>query len=117
MCSWIVLIACFLEILSNGFILFYIVLVTIVFVVAWAVVGCFLCTQLLKHRVDFPVNTGQPTFISPKRAGAWMEKLTGVIYVIGVMGLMLSMVFLYLGVKGIATVRPASNYEELGLFT
>ncbi len=32
-------------------------------------------------------------------------------------GLVLSMAFLYVGVKGIVTVRPASGYEDMGVHT
>lgn len=44
-----------------------------------------------------------------------MKKKLKVIRVIGIIGLVLSMVLLYLGVKGIANVRPASDYEDMGV--
>ncbi|HJC24660.1 MAG TPA: hypothetical protein H9761_13300 [Candidatus Eisenbergiella merdavium] len=43
--------------------------------------------------------------------------MTGIVRVVGVMGLVLSMAFLYVGVKGIVTVRPASSYEDMGVHT
>ena len=118
MCSWILLIVCFPMILFNAGIILVILPVTAVFAVVWAVVGIgFLCVRLWKRRTGSADGTGQPSFASPKRTGAWREKLTGIIRVVGVIELVLSMAFLYLGVKGIATVRPASGYEDMGVHT
>lgn len=118
MCSWILLLVCFPMLLFNGFILFFILPVTAVFAVVWAVVGIgFLCVRLWKRRAGSADGTGQPSFASPKRTGAWKEKLTGIVRVVGVIGLVLSMAFLYVGVKGIVTVRPASGYEDMGVHT
>ena len=108
----------FPYVLSNGFILFYILPVTAVFAVVWAVVGIgFLCVWLWKRRAGSADGSGQPSFASPKRAGAWKEKLTGIVRVVGVIGLVLSMAFLYVGVKGLVTVRPASSYEDMDVHT
>ena len=118
MCSWILLIVCFPMILFNAGIILIILPVTAVFAVVWAVVGIgFLCVWLWKRRAGSTVSTGQPSFSSPKRTGAWKEKLTGIVRVVGVIGLVLSMAYLYVGVKGIATVRPASGYEDMGVHT
>ena len=118
MCSWILLLVCFPMLLFNGFILFFILPVTAVFAVAWAVVGIgFLCVWLWKRRAGSADGTGQPSFASPKRTGAWREKLAGIVRVVGVIGLVLSMAFLYVGVKGIVTVRPASSYEDMDVHT
>lgn len=117
-CSWGILIACFPHILLNGFILFYLVPVTIAFVMVWAAVGIgILCVQLWKRRADSPDTTGQPPVATSKRVGAGMEKFTGIVRVIGIMGLILSIAFLSLGVKGIAIIRPASDYEDMGVHT
>ena len=118
MCSWILLIVCFPMILFNAGIILIILPVTAVFAVVWAVVGIgFLCVRLWKRRASSADDTGQPSFASPKRTGAWREKLTGIVRVVGVIGLVLSMAFLYVGVKGIATVRPASSYEDMDIHT
>ena len=118
MCSWILLIVCFPMILFNAGIILIFLPVTAVFGVVWAVVGIgFLCVWLRKRRAGSTDSTGQPSFSSPKRTGAWKEKLTGIVRVVGVIGLVLSMAFLYVGVKGIATVRPASGYEDMGVHT
>lgn len=118
MCSWILLIVCFPMILFNAGILLFILPVTAVFAVVWAVVGIgFLCVRLWKRRAGSADGTGQTSFASAKRTGVWKEKLTGIILAVGVIGLVLSMAFLYVGVKGIATVRPASGYEDMGVHT
>lgn len=118
MCSWILLIVCFPMILFNAGIILIILPVTAVFAVVWAVVGIgFLCVRLWKRRAGSADGTRQPSFVRPKRTVAWKEKLTGIIRVVGVIGLVLSMAFLYVGVKGIATVRPASGYEDMGVHT
>lgn len=118
MCSWILLIVCFPRLLFNGGILFYILPVTAAFAVVWAAVGIgFLCLRLWKRRSGSAGGTGQPVSASPKRTGAWRKKLEGMIPVACVIGLVLSMAFLYVGVKGIATVRPASGYEDMGVHT
>lgn len=67
MCSWIVLIACFLGILSNGFILFYIVPVTIVFAVAWAVVGMFSMCPTIETPCRFPCQHRAAHFHQPEK--------------------------------------------------
>ena len=118
MCSWILLIVCFPMILFNAGIILIILPVTAVFAVVWAVVGIgFLCVRLWKRRAGSADGTRQPSFVRPKRTVAWKEKLTGIIRVVGVIGLVLSMAFLYVGVKGIVTVRSASGYEDMGVHT
>ena len=118
MCSWILLLVCFPMLLFNGFILFFFVPVTVAFAVVWAVVWIgFLCIRLWKRRAGSAGDTGQPSFVRPKRTGAWKEKLTGIVRVVGVIGLVLAMAFLYTGVKGIVAVRPASGYEDMGVHT
>ena len=117
-CSWGILIVCFPHILFNGFILFYLVPVTIVFVIVWVVVGIgFLCVSLWKHCAGSPSTTGQPPAATSKRTGAGMEKFKGIVRVIGTIGLILSIAFLSLGVKGITTLHPASDYEDMGVHT
>lgn len=114
-CSWGLLIACFPHILFNGFILFYLVPVTIAFAIVWAVVGIgFLCASQWKQR---PASTDTTEHAAPKRTGAGIETFTGIVRVIGIMGLILSIACLTLGVKGIATIRPASDYEDMGVHT
>lgn len=115
-CSWGLLIACFPNILFNGFILFYLVPVTVAFVIVWAVVGIgFLCVSLWKRRPVSVDTTGQLPVATPKRTGAGIERFTGIVRVIGIMGLILSITCLALGVKGIVTIRPASDYEDMGV--
>lgn len=114
-CSWGLLIACFPHILFNGFILFYLVPVTIAFAIVWAVVGIgFLCVSRWKQH---PASTDTTEHAAPRRTGAGIETFTGIVRVIGIMGLILSIACLTLGVKGIATIRPASDYEDMGVHT
>ena len=117
-CSWGLLIACFPHILFNGFILFYLVPVTAAFVIVWAVVGIgFLCVSRWKQHPASTDTTEQSSVAAPKRTGAGIETFTGIVRVIGIMGLILSIACLTLGVKGIATIRPASDYEDMGVHT
>ena len=114
-CSWGLLIACFPHILFNGFILFYLVPVTIAFAIVWAVVGIgFLCVSRWKQH---PASTDTTEHAATRRTGAGIETFTGIVRVIGIMGLILSIACLTLGVKGIATIRPASDYEDMGVHT
>ena len=117
-CSWGLLIACFPHILFNGFILFYLVPVTVAFVIVWAVVGIgFLCVSQWKQRPASTDTTEQSSVATPKRTGAGIETFTGIVRVIGIMGLILSIACFILGVKEIATIHPASDYEDMGVHT
>lgn len=117
-CSWGLLIACFPHILFNGFILFYLVPVTVAFVIVWAVVGIgFLCVSQWKQRPASTDTTEQSFVAAPKRTGAGIETFTGIVRVISIMGLILSIACFILGVKEIATIRPASDYEDMGVHT
>lgn len=92
--------------------------VTVSFVIVWAAVGIgFLCVSLWKRHPVSVDTTGQPPVATPKRTGAGIEKFTSIVRMIGIMGLILSIAFLVLGVKGIATIRPASDYEYMGIHT
>lgn len=117
-CSWGLLIACFPNILFNGFILFYLVPVTVAFVIVWAAVGIgFLCVSRWKQRPASTDTTEHPPAAAPKRTGSGIETFTGIVRVIGIVGLTLSIACFALGVKGIATIRPASDYEDMGIHT
>lgn len=69
-CSWGLLIACFPHILFNGFILFYLVPVTVAFIIVWTVVGIgFLCVSRWKQCPASTDTTEQSSVAAPKRTG------------------------------------------------
>ena len=116
--GWGLLMACFPVLLSNGFILVFLVPLTMVLAVVWAVVGVgFLCVKLFRRRSAALKEKGKVPAARPERAAAWMEKAKNLGRVVSIPLLILAAASLYVGAWDYGSIRPADSYVDEGVHT
>lgn len=118
LCSWIILIAWFPILLTNGMILFLIAPLIGVFAVVWAVVGVgFLCAKGLKGQTAIPDKRERTQATRPQQASAWGAKGKKIVSNVGILLLIVAAVSLYTGIRNFTSVRPVTDYEDSGVHT
>lgn len=116
LCSVIILLAWFPILLTNGVALFLIGPLVCIFFVVWAVVGLgFLCVKGLKGQT-VPSGGMEGAGASSAR-GRMGRKAKKAIFVGGLLLLILAVSSFYVGVRSAASIRPASDYEDSGVYT
>ncbi len=58
---------------------------------------------------------GEPPAVRPGKTGVRAERFRRIVVTICIMGIIPAVCSLYLGVQGITTIRPVSNYEDMGV--
>lgn len=68
-----------------------------------------------KHKASSDTTAQFPA--TSKTKNTMFKKFSGIIRILGIFGIIISMAFLYLGIKGISQIRPATDYTDTGVHT